>query len=129
MFTADVAGLEIDIDEDESTSSCSRSNRKKARSGQSISLLYIAKYSGENINPPSAVWFMDGNPVRTEPFNEPVGNGRLESTLLFNFGRRDIGMYQCIFTSENGNVLLGTPAMRLDYGKKCWRIMTGLSTS
>ncbi len=70
-------------------------------------------------DPPIAQWFKDGVPVTTMPINMAVGsNGRLSSTLSFNFQESDAGVYQCIFTGSNLQIFGAIP-LRLDTGLIC----------
>ena len=66
---------------------------------------------------PRVLWLKDGAPARTEPKNRPKNrNGRISTTLHFSFWESDVGVYQCVITDSNSE-LLATIPIRLDSGK------------
>ena len=105
---------------DENTPSCSRSNREKAYRQKMMHLSFGVSYPIDNstdFEPPSVLWLKDGYPVSAQSTEEILEDGFLTSSLSFHFRSGDNGIYQCIFAMDNGNLLLGSPVTRIDYGK------------
>ena len=66
---------------------------------------------------PTELWLKDGVPARTTPIRSVDNrNGRLSTTLHFSFWESDVGVYQCVITDSNSE-LLATIPIRLDSGK------------
>ncbi len=98
----------------------SRSNRVKARYGQSVSFNFLISYfdDGTEDCKPEAIWLHDGQPIKFLSNNEVTGTGQFFSSLDFKFQRGDEGIYQCIFSfSDDDTILLGSYVIKLDSGE------------
>ena len=70
--------------------------------------------------PMVVAWLKDGISVNTSLTNTPGSNGRLNSTLSFEFADSDTAMYQCVFTDTTQSEVFVTNPIRLDTGElKC----------
>ncbi len=114
-------GMELDTYDEDNTQTCSKSNRIRAKHGQTISLNFAVSYYDDGNTTahetPEALWFQDGFPISMRPYNEILDTGLLSSSLDFKFHRGDEGVYQCIFSIKDGTILLGSYAIRIDFGK------------
>ncbi len=106
------------ITEQDSLTSAEFPNRRNSDVNDAITLSFTAGHEDDEINMysvTSAQWLLNGILARTSPMNAMEANGRLKSTLSFNFLQFDAGIYQCIFMSDDSQVY-GTVLLRLDTG-------------
>ena len=110
-------GVLIIIEQD-SLTSVEFPNRRESYVNDAITLSFTAGHEDDEMNMysvASAQWLHNGVLARTSPMNAMEANGRLKSTLSFNFLQSDAGIYQCIFMSDDSQVY-GTLLLRLDTG-------------
>ena len=94
-------------------------NRTAYDVGNTATLSFEIGHVGDNsisYPTPSGMWLKDGTPVRSTPTNTPGANGRITTTLSFTFQESDAGVYQCVITGNNSE-LLATIPIRLDTGQ------------
>ena len=94
-------------------------NRTGYQTGNMVTLSFEIGRVGDNSTPystPSVMWLKNGTPVRVTPTNTPGANGRITTTLSFTFQESDAGIYQCVITGNNSE-LLATIPIRLDTGQ------------
>ena len=94
-------------------------NRTGYQMGNMVTLSFEIGHVGDDstsYSTPSVVWLKDGTPVRATPTDTPGANGRINTTLSFTFQESDAGVYQCVITGNNSE-LLATIPIRLDTGQ------------
>ncbi len=106
------------ITEQDSLTSAEFPNRRNSYVNDDITLSFTAGHEDDEMNMYSVTsvkWLLNGILARTSPMNAMEANGRLKSTLSFNFLQSGAGIYQCIFMSDDSQVY-GTVLLRLDTG-------------
>ena len=94
-------------------------NRTGYQMGNTATLSFEISHVGDDstsYSTPSVMWLKDGTPVRATPTNTPGANGNITTTLSFTFQESDAGVYQCVITGNNSE-LLATIPIRLDIGQ------------
>ena len=94
-------------------------NRTGYQMGNIVTLSFEIGHVGDDstsYSTPSVMWLKDGTPVRATPINTPGANGTITTTLSFTFQESDAGVYQCVITGNNSE-LLATIPIRLDTGQ------------
>ena len=94
-------------------------NRTRHQMGNMVTLSFEIGHVGDDstsYSTPSVVWLKDGTPVRATPTDTPGANGSITTTLSFTFQESDAGVYQCVITGNNSE-LLATIPIRLDTGQ------------
>ena len=94
-------------------------NRTGYQMGNVVILSFEIGHVGDDstsYSTPSVMWLEDGTPVGATPTNTPGANGRITTTLSFAFQESDAGVYQCVITGNNSE-LLATIPIRLDTGQ------------
>ena len=94
-------------------------NRTGYQMGNIVTLSFEIGHVGDDstsYSTPSVMWLEDGTPVRATPINTPGANGTITTTLSFTFQESDAGVYQCVITGNNSE-LLATIPIRLDTGQ------------
>ena len=94
-------------------------NRTGYQMGNTATLSFEIGHVGDDSTSyptPSVMWLKDGTPVRSTPTSTPGSNGRITTSLSFTFQESDAGVYQCVITGSNSELLVTIP-IRLDTGQ------------